>query len=81
MTRETTAIVKEVTEAVEAAVDKDIARLRTLDPHQRSQWIASACETAVAIERSRVAAGLPPSQPAPWPRSTWEFLHTSRGLK
>jgi hypothetical protein len=72
--------VKEVSKALGEAVDQDIARLRMLDPRQRSALIVSACETAAAIERSRIAASLPPAEPEPWPPSTWEFLrkHAAR---
>jgi len=57
-----------------AAQDADIARLRGLSMRQRGDLIESACEAAAEICRSRLAAGLPPIQPAPWPASTWEFL-------
>jgi hypothetical protein len=63
-----------------AADDAEIARLRTLSEHERSQMLEAACTAAAEIERSRRAAGLPPSQPAPWPESTWQFLkkHAAR---
>lgn len=40
----------------------------------RGQNLATACRGAAAMERSRIAAGLSPSEPAPWPDSTWDFL-------
>jgi hypothetical protein len=67
-------VMKGVAHAVAAAADEEMARLRSLDPSQRSALIESACRAAMAIERSRLAAGLPPSEPAPWPPSTWEYL-------
>ena len=57
-----------------AAHDGDIARLRALSVRERGELIESACEAAAEIQRSRLAAGLPGIQPAPWPESTWEFL-------
>ena len=41
---------------------------------QRAELLEAACEAAAEIQRSRLAAGLPPVQRAPWPASTWEFL-------
>jgi hypothetical protein len=63
-----------------AAADRDTERLRTLNMHDRGILIESACEAAAAIDRSRLAAGLPAVEPAPWPPSTWEFFrkHTAR---
>jgi len=63
-----------------AAHAGDIARLRGLSMRQRGELIESACEAAAEIQRSRLAAGLPAIQPAPWPASTWEFLrrHAAR---
>ncbi|NLF07335.1 MAG: hypothetical protein GX594_05070 [Pirellulaceae bacterium] len=60
--------------AHEAADAADIARLRAMSVRERSEMIERACEAAASIERSRLAAGLPATQPAPWPASTWEFL-------
>ena len=73
MTRDTSAMVKEVSKALGAAVEEDIARSRTLDPRQRGELIVSACEAAVAIERSRILANQPPSQPAPGRRLRGNF--------
>jgi hypothetical protein len=64
----------EMVKAHSAVADADIMRLRALTVRERSALIESACEAAAAIERSRIAAGMPPTQPAPWPASTWEFL-------
>ena len=60
--------------AHEAADAVDIARLREMSIRERSVMIERACEAAAAMERSRLAAGLPATRPAPWPASTWEFL-------
>jgi hypothetical protein len=60
--------------AHEAAHQTEYARLRTLSVRERSEMIEAACEAAAEIRRSRLAAGLPDVEPAPWPASTWEFL-------
>ena len=62
-------------------LDRDeIVRLRALSVGQRGELIASACEAAAIIRRSRLAAGLGEIEPAPWPASTWQFLkeHAAR---
>ncbi|MGO8747400.1 MAG: hypothetical protein ACLQNE_15560 [Thermoguttaceae bacterium] len=58
----------------------DLLRLRSLSMAQRSALLESACEAAAIIQRIRIAAGLPRTEPAPWPASTWEFLkrHAAR---
>ena len=53
---------------------RHLERIRSLDLAQRGEMILSACRTASLIEQSRLASGLPPVQPAPWPESTWEWL-------
>jgi hypothetical protein len=65
--------------AIEAAIrsKRDLSRLRTLDQQQRGQLIIAACQAAAAIEHAKIQSGLPPSLPAPWPKSTWEFLKKS----
>jgi hypothetical protein len=80
MTHESAAVIEDLVKAVEAAAEREIARLGGLSLHERGLLLASACEAAAQIERSRLAAGLPPSRPAPWPPSTWEFLkkHAAR---
>jgi hypothetical protein len=45
---------------------------------ERGRRIAAACRLAKSIERSKI--GHPPSQPAPWPESTWEFLRNMRPI-
>jgi hypothetical protein len=73
-------VVDEMVRAHDAADAADIARLRALSVHERSVLIELACESAAQINRSRLAAGLPGVEPAPWPPSTWEFLrkHAAR---
>jgi hypothetical protein len=63
-----------------ASASADTARLRTLSLRERGELIESACEAAAVIYRSRLAAGLPDVEPAPWPASTWDFLreHAAR---
>lgn len=57
-----------------AKLDEQIELFRSLSLDERGQMIIAACRAAVQIEQGRVASGLPPSQPAPWPDSTWELL-------
>lgn len=53
---------------------RDLERLRRLSLDERAKLLAAACRTAAEIEASRLKMGLPPTQPAPWPESTWKFL-------
>ena len=75
-----TTIAQDLVRAHEAADEADIAQLRALSVRERSVLIELACETAALMNRSRLAAGLPAVEPAPWPPSTWEFLrkHAAR---
>jgi hypothetical protein len=57
-----------------AAHAEDIARLRAMSMAERGKLIQAACRTAAIIARDRAAAGLPPVEREPWPKSTWEFL-------
>jgi hypothetical protein len=52
----------------------DLEGFRKLTLAERGQLLSAACRDAAQIEASKVAMGLPPSQPAPWPASTWQFL-------
>lgn len=63
----------------EAARDAkaEVADLTRLNDYQRGLLIISACQAAMAIEHGKMQSGLPPSQPSPWPKSTWEFLKKS----
>jgi hypothetical protein len=45
-----------------------------LSMEERGELLAIACRDAAAIEASKIAMGMPPSQPAPWPESTRQFL-------
>lgn len=47
---------------------------RSLPLDERGELIIAACRAAAQIEQGRLASGLPPSQPAPWPESTWQLL-------
>ena len=60
----------------EAAGNADAANAKQLSLRERGLLVMAACRSAAAIYRSRLAAGLPADQPAPWPESTWEFLKT-----
>ena len=67
-------VMHEMVKAHEAAEEADVARLRGMSVRERSVLIEAACESAAVTDRSRLAAGLPAVEPAPWPPSTWEFL-------
>jgi hypothetical protein len=49
-------------------------QLRGRSLQERGDLIIAACRAAAEIERGKIASGRPPSQPAPWPESTWEWL-------
>ena len=53
---------------------EDREKLRQLSQLERTKLIKAACQAAQAIDRSRIASGLPLSEPTPWPESTWELL-------
>lgn len=57
-----------------AVQEDDTAGLRVLSLEQRGEMIILACRAVAAVERGRIASGLRPSQPAPWPASTWALL-------
>jgi hypothetical protein len=65
---------EEAFEAHARADAEEVARLRTLSASERARMIEAACADAAQIERSRLAAGMPRTEPAPWPQSTWDFL-------
>ena len=56
------------------ADDEEAARLAGLSSRQRGERLLAACRSAASIYQSRLTAGLPIEEPAPWPASTWEFL-------
>ena len=72
--REFASVMKELVKAHATVADQDVVSSRALGSHQRAALIESACAAAAAFDRSRLAAGLPTSEPAPWPSSTWDFL-------
>ena len=58
------------------AVDRlETVRLASLSTRERGVLLLAACRSAAAIYHSRLAAGLPAEEPAPWPASTWNFLN------
>ena len=63
-------------EAHAAAERKESAQSPSLSLSQRGEHLLAACRSASQIYQSRLAAGLPIEDPAPWPASTWEFLKT-----
>lgn len=54
--------------------ETNLPQLRALSLDQRAELIMAACQAAAALERGRIASGLPPSEPVPWPESTWAML-------
>jgi hypothetical protein len=60
--------------AQDAANDDNLECLRKSDLQERGRLLQSVCEAALVIHRSRLAAGLPAIERAPWPESTREFL-------
>lgn len=62
------------TEAIIELERGDLAALRAMSMQQRSALLQQACRAASKLEASRIASGFPPSKPAPWPESTWQFL-------
>ena len=57
-------------------LDERIDALRSLTLEQRGRLIMQACRAAARIEQGRRLSDLAPSQPAPWPQSTLEFLRS-----
>lgn len=55
----------------------DIERFRAMSLDERGKLLSQACLLAARLERSRIESGLPPSEPVPWPESTWEMLRKS----
>jgi hypothetical protein len=74
MDRKVASVVEELVKAHATAAEQDVMSLRAIGSHQRAALIESACAAAAAFNRSRLAAGLPAAEPAPWPSSTWDFL-------
>lgn len=74
MTQEYAVAMEQLVRAHAEAAEQDTAPLRALGPRERGILIELACEAASTIHCSRLAAGLPVEEPAPWPTSTWEFL-------
>jgi hypothetical protein len=62
------------TNLISALERRDIERLRKLSLKERGELLMAACRAAAEIEASRHRMGLPPTQPAPWPDSTWKFF-------
>jgi len=61
-------------EDISALENGDLEHLRGLSLEERGKLIAIACRAAAKIEASRAQMGMPPSEPAPWPESTWNYL-------
>ena len=56
------------------AIEQANERLRHLSPEERGERLIAVCRAAAEIEASRLRMGMPPTQRAPWPESTWRFL-------
>lgn len=54
--------------------EETVQRIRALSDRERGEMVAAVCRAAAKIHAGRIASGLPPSQPTPWPASTWELL-------
>ena len=52
-----------------ANIDEEVHQTET----ERGELLVSLFRAAMEIEQSKIASGLPASEPAPWPQSTWEF--------
>jgi hypothetical protein len=53
---------------------ENLEKFRQLTLAERGELLVIACRAAAAIEANRKKMGLPPTEPAPWPESTWQFL-------
>jgi hypothetical protein len=53
---------------------RDLECVQKIPFAERGELLRIACQDAEAMEASRLQMGLAPSQPAPWPDSTWKFL-------
>ena len=62
------------TAAIAALEQRDLELVRELSLKERGELLMAACRAAAQIETSRLRMGMPESQPAPWPESTWRFL-------
>lgn len=65
--------IDEVMEAIERIKMQEVHELPE-SMEERDRLLKSVCRTAAQIEASKIAAGMSPSEPAPWPESTWEFM-------
>jgi hypothetical protein len=54
--------------------EAEFDRLRRLSDRERGEEILAVCRAAAAIHAGRIASGLPPATPEPWPASTWDYL-------
>ncbi|MEX2216825.1 MAG: hypothetical protein WD768_22110 [Phycisphaeraceae bacterium] len=54
--------------------DEDLESLRDLPMEERARRNDLVCRAAMSLERDKALNGLPPSEPTPWPASTWEHL-------
>lgn len=50
-------------------MEDSIRHLRAMSLAERGELLLSACRTAAMLEQSRIASGLAPAEPAPWPES------------
>lgn len=65
--------IDEVMQAIERIKLQEVHELPE-SMEERDRLLKSVCRTAAQIEAKKIAAGMPPSEPAPWPESTREFL-------
>ena len=62
------------TDAINALEQANFEHLRQLSSQERGEWLMAVCRAAAEIEASRLQMGMSPTQPAPWPESTWKFF-------
>jgi hypothetical protein len=60
--------------AILSSENGEVDKLRQHTLRERGVLLAMACRDAARIEASRLKMGMPPTRPAPWPQSTWDFL-------
>jgi hypothetical protein len=61
-------------DAIKSLEQRDLEKIRQMSLAERGELLISVCRSAAEIEASRAAMGFPPTEPDPWPESTWKFL-------
>jgi hypothetical protein len=63
-----------ITKGETAQAEETLRLIRALSIRERGEMVAAVCRAAAKIHAGRIASGLPPSEPTPWPDSTWALL-------